>query len=124
MADRLRASWGVKSTHRNAPTGVTGVVTDYDEGLEPIMAALQNEVGSDIGHTIYDQKRSISMTIQCKANSELPPVDSLITVGGIQCYVDRANITENNQSYMKFAVSASRFRHTPVADTPDIWPSA
>lgn len=124
MADRLRASWGVKQTHRGTPNGVTGVVTDYDEGLEPIMAALQNEVGSDIGHTIYDQKRSISMTIQCKSNSELPAADSLITVGGIQCYVDRANITENNQSYMKFAVSASRFRHAPVADTPDIWPNA
>lgn len=120
MADRLRASWGVKSNHRNTPNGVTGVVTDYDEGLEPIMAALQNEVGADIGHTVYDQKRSISMTIQCKANSELPPVDSLITVGGVQCYVDRANITENNQSYMKFAVSASRFRIAPVVVTPDI----
>lgn len=116
MADRLRASWGVKTNHRNAPSGVTGVVTDYDEGLEPIIAALQNEVGSDIGHTVYDHKRSISMTIQCKANSELPQVDQLITVGGIQCYVDRANITENNQSYMKFSVSASRFQHAPIAD--------
>lgn len=124
MADNLRASWGVQRDHRTPPEKVTGVVTDYDEGLEPIMAALQNEVGSDIGHTIYDQKRSISMTIQCKSTSKIPAVESLITVGGIECYVDRANITENNQSYMKFAVSASRFRHGPAVDTPDIWPNA
>ena len=117
-ADALRASWGVKTGHRGAPAGVTGVVTDYDESLEPIMAALQNEVGSDIGHTVYDQKRSISMTIQCKANSELPQVDQLISVGGIQCYVDRANITENNQSYMKFAASLSRFFYAPLVSLP------
>lgn len=118
MADRLRASWGIKESHRNAPSGVTGVVTDYDEGLEPVMAALQDETGADIGHTIYDTKRSISITIQCKSNSTLPEVDSLITIGSLQCYVDRANITENNQSYMKFAVSASRFKNAPIADTP------
>ena len=118
MTDQLRASWGVKSNHRTTPSGVTGVVTDYDEGLEPIMAALQDEVGADIGHTVYDQKRSISMTTQCKSGSTIPRVDQLITVGGIQCYVDRANITENNQSYMKFSVSASRFRIAPIVDTP------
>ena len=118
MADKLRASWGVKSNHRTTPNGVTGVVTDYDEALEPIMAALQDEVGADIGHTVYDLKRSVSVTIQCKSNSELPAVDSLIALGGIQLYVDRANITENNQSYMKFAVSASRFKYAPIVDTP------
>ena len=118
MADRLRASWGVKTNHRGAPTGVTGVVTDYDESLEPIMAALQDEVGADIGHTIYDKKTSVSVTIQCKASSVLPAVDSTLTINNVTFYVDRANITENNQSYMKFAVSLSRFKYEPVADTP------
>lgn len=117
MADRLRASWGIKDTHRTAPSGVNGVVTDYDESLEPIMAALQNETGGDIGHTVYDEKKSISMTVQCKANSTLPKVDELITIGNVQCYVDRVGITENNQSYMKFALSASRFHVAPQIDT-------
>lgn len=116
MADKLRASWGVRN--RQAPNGVSGVVTDYDRRLEPIMAALQDEVGADIGHTVYDQKTSISMTVQCKANSVLPAVDALISIGSIQCYVDSASITENNQSYMKFAVSVSRFKYAPMVDTP------
>lgn len=117
-ADALRASWGVKTGHRGAPAGVTGVVTDYDESLEPIMAALQDEVGSDIGHTVYDQKRSISVTIQCKSNSAIPAVDDVLTINGVQCYVDRANITENNQSYMKFAASLSRFFYAPLVSLP------
>lgn len=116
MANALRASWGVQQNHRTAPNSVSGVVTDYDESLEPVMAALQNEVGSDIGHTVYDTKRSVSMTVQCKVGSSLPAVDSLITIGGVQMYVDRANITENNQSYMKFSVSGSRFQHAPQVD--------
>ena len=114
--DRLRASWGVRT--KNSPSGVTGVVTDFDKGVEPVFAALQDEVGADIGHTVYDKKISISMTVQCKANSSLPEVDTIFTVGGIQGYVDRANITENNQSYMKFSVSISRFKNTPVVDVP------
>jgi hypothetical protein len=116
MANQLRASWGVQN--RTSPSGVTGVVTDYDESVEPVAAPLQDEVGADIGHTVYDKKTTVTMTVQCKANSSLPAVDSLFTVGNKTGYVDRANITENNSSYMKFSVTVSRFKANPQIDTP------
>lgn len=116
MADKLRASWGVRN--KQSPSGVTGVVTDYDRSLEPIMAALNDEVGADIGHTVYDYRTSITMSVQCKAGSVLPQVDETFVVAEIEGYVDRCNITESNSSYMKFSVSISRFKNLPIVDTP------
>ena len=109
----LRASWGIKSDHRNTPANVSGVVTDYDTSLEPIMAALQDEVGADIGHTVYDEKTSVSVTIQCKSTAQLPPVNAPLTINGVTFYVDHTNITESNQAYMKFTASLSKFKATP-----------
>lgn len=114
----LKASWGIKNNHRNAPGGVSGVVTDYEERVEPSSAPLQDEIGADIGHTVYDEKYSISVTIQCAASSMLPKVNQPITIGGQTYYVESANITENNQSYMKFALSGSRYKNTAVVSVP------
>ena len=116
MANRLKASWGVK-TVSGSVANVTGVVTDFSRSVEPVSSPLPSETGSDIGHTIYDRKTSISATVQCKNTAAIPAVDSIITVAGERYYVDRAELTESNQSYTKFSLSASRFWSEPIADT-------
>lgn len=114
----LRASWGVQSNHASAPSGVSdGVVTDWGESNDPVAAPLQDEKGADIGHTVYDKHRTITMSVTCKAGTELPDVGALFTVGGVQGYVTSCSLTENNQSYMKFSVTIERWNANPIIAT-------
>lgn len=116
MANQLKASWGVK-TVSGSVANVQGVVTDFSRSVEPSSSPLQSETGTDIGHTVYDKKKSVSATVMCKNNAQIPEPDSIITIAGEKYYVDRAEIAENNQSYTKFTLSASRFVNEPKVDT-------
>lgn len=113
----LRASWGVQANHASAPSGVQGVVTDWSESNDPVSAPLQDETGADIGHTVYDKHRTITMSVTCKAGSSLPDVGSLFEVGGVQGYVQSCSVAENNQSYIKFNVTVERWNANPAIQT-------
>lgn len=108
MANQLKASWGVKTVTGTVSTA-SGVVSDFERSVEPVAAPLSSETGSDIGHTIYDKKYSFSATVMCKNTTALPDVGTIITIKGQKYYVERASITENNQSYTKFAISGSGY---------------
>ena len=104
------ASWGV-TTAIGTDSPVTGVVTDYDDASEPVLAPEQNEVGSTINQTMYDKHYTCSFTVQVAASTAKPAAGSAITVGGTTWYVTSARVTENNNSYRKIALQAERYVH-------------
>jgi hypothetical protein len=109
------ASWGV-TTAIGADSPVTGVVTDYDDACEPVLAPEQNEVGSTINQTMYDKHYTCSFTVQVAASTAKPDAGSAITVGGKTWYVTSARITENNNSYRKIALQAERYVHCDATE--------
>lgn len=109
------ASWGV-TTAIGADSPVTGVVTDYEDACEPVLAPEQNEVGSTINQTMYDKHYTCSFTVQVAASTAKPAAGSAITVGGTTWYVTSARITENNNSYRKIALQAERYVHCDATE--------
>ena len=67
------ASWGV-TTAIGSDSPVTGVVTDYEDACEPVLAPEQNEVGSTINQTMYDKHYTCSFTVQVAASTAKPPL--------------------------------------------------
>lgn len=98
------ASWGISSALGSSP--VTGVITDYEEAVEPVLAPEQNEVGSTINQTMYDKHYTASFTVQVAANTPKPAVGSAVTAGGKTMYCTSSRVTENNTSYRKIAIQA------------------
>ena len=109
------ASWGV-TTAIGADSPVTGVVTDYDDAGEPVLAPEQNEVGSTINQTMYDKHYTCSFTVQVAASTAKPHAGSAISVGGTTWYVTSARVTENNNSYRKIALQAERYVHCDATE--------
>lgn len=109
------ASWGV-TTAIGADSPVTGVVTDYEDACEPVLAPEQNEVGSTINQTMYDKHYTCSFTVQVAASTAKPHAGSAISVGGTTWYVTSARITENNNSYRKIALQAERYVHCDATE--------
>lgn len=109
------ASWGV-TTAIGANSPVTGVVTDYEDACEPVLAPEQNEVGSTINQTMYDKHYTCSFTVQVAASTAKPHAGSAISVGGTTWYVTSARITENNNSYRKIALQAERYVHCDATE--------
>ena len=109
------ASWGV-TTAIGADSPVTGVVTDYEDACEPVLAPEQNEVGSTINQTMYDKHYTCSFTVQVAASTAKPAAGSAISVGGTTWYVTSARVTENNNSYRKIALQAERFVHCDATE--------
>lgn len=102
------ASWGV-SSGLGANTVVSGVVTDFEDSCEPVLAPEQNEVGSTINQTMYDKHFTCSFTVQVAAGTARPKGGDSIQVNGKSWYVTSSRITENNTSYRKIAVTAERY---------------
>lgn len=109
------ASWGV-TTAIGADSPVTGVVTDYEDACEPVLAPEQNEVGSTINQTMYDKHYTCSFTVQVAASTAKPHAGSAISVGGTTWYVTSARVTENNNSYRKIALQAERYVHCDATE--------
>lgn len=109
------ASWGV-TTAIGADSPVTGVVTDYEDACDPVLAPEQNEVGSTINQTMYDKHYTCSFTVQVAASTAKPHAGSAITVGGTTWYVTSARVTENNNSYRKIALQAERYVHCDATE--------
>lgn len=109
------ASWGV-TTAIGADSPVTGVVTDYEDACEPVLAPEQNEVGSTINQTMYDKHYTCSFTVQVAASTAKPAAGSAISVGGTTWYVTSARVTENNNSYRKIALQAERYVHCDATE--------
>lgn len=106
------ASWGVSDSVATGITNiVSGVVTDFDETAENVLAQEQNEIGSTIGQILYDQHFTANMTIQVAAGTEKPDAGAQITIGGKQYYVTSSRVTENNTSFRKIAVTAERYTY-------------
>lgn len=109
------ASWGV-TTAIGTDSPVTGVVTDYEDAGEPVLAPEQNEVGSTINQTMYDKHYTCSFTVQVASGTAKPEAGSAITVGGKTWYVTSARVTENNNSYRKIALQAERYVHCDATE--------
>lgn len=101
------ASWGI-STIRGQ-TAVAGVVTDYDDAEEPILAPEHNEVGTVINQTQYDRHFTCSFTVQVASGTAKPLGGAAITIATKTWYVTSARITESNSAYRKIAISAERY---------------
>ena len=101
------ASWGINSEHRRI---MSGVVTGWDETVENVSADEQNEVGSNIGKTVYDKRYSVSCTVQVTANAKPPAAGTRITVStgtgaNTYYYVRSAHISESNASYRRISLT-------------------
>ena len=111
MADSVTttktASWGI-----NTPLGaaiVTGVITDWDDGDDAVLAPEQNEKGTTINQTQYDRHFTASMTIQVAAATDKPKSGKAVQIGGNTWYVLNARVTESNTAYRKIAVNIERW---------------
>lgn len=109
------ASWGV-TTGLDAQTTVSGVVTDWEDSAEPVLAPEQNEVGSVINQTMYDKHFTCSFTVQVKAATAKPKAGTAVTAAGKTWYVTSSRVTENNTSYRKIAVTAERYVHCTATE--------
>lgn len=109
------ASWGI-DTGLTAQEVVAGVVTDFEDSSEPVLAPEQNEVGSTINQTMYDKHFTCSFTVQVKKGVAKPKAGDSITVANKSWYVTSARITENNTSYRKIAVTAERYVHCTATE--------
>lgn len=103
------ASWGINPEHRNL-AAIRGVVTGWDETMENVSADEQNEVGSNIGKTIYDKRYSVNCTVQVAAGTEPPAAGVKVSVStgtGKQTtyYVRTAHIAESNASYRRISLT-------------------
>lgn len=106
------ASWGVTET-----SPVTGVITDFEEGVETVLAPEQNEVGSIINQTMYDKHFTASATIQVAKGTEKPKAGSAIMMKSKSYYVTSSRVTENNTSYRKISVTAERYEHCTATES-------
>ena len=104
------ASWGCSSVI-GTDSPVTGVVTDYDDACEPVLAPEQNEVGSTINQTMYDKHYTCSLTVQVAAGTAKPEAGAQVTIGGTTWYVTSSRVTENNSTYRKISMQAERYVH-------------
>ena len=99
------ASWGVYARTDK----VSGVITDFENSSEAVIAPEQNEMGSVINQTMYDMHKTISMTIQVKSTTTPPVVGSKISIDNNHYYVTSARVVESNSAYRKIAISAESF---------------
>lgn len=109
------ASWGV-STAIGSDSPVTGVVTDYEDACEPVLAPEQNEVGSTINQTMYDKHYTCSFTVQVAKGTAKPDGGKQIAVNGENWYVTSSRVTENNNAYRKIAIQAERYVHCTATE--------
>ena len=103
------ASWGINPEHRNL-AAITGVVTGWDETAENVSADEQNEVGSNIGKTVYDKRYNVNCTVQVAANVKPPAAGVKITVSAgtgatTTYYVRSAHIAESNAAYRRISLT-------------------
>lgn len=96
------AAWGVQG----GVNGVTGIVTSIGQDVEAILAPEYNEAGQVVKQTKYDQKTTITATVEVAAGTALPKVGEAITINGVQGYVTRASLAEDNNSYRKISITA------------------
>lgn len=101
------AAWGVSDG--TSVTNVTGVITDVDAGGEPILAPEYNEIGAVIKQTMYDEHKTIDVTVEVASGTEKPASGASITIAGVAGYVARARIVESNQAYRKIIISAEAY---------------
>ena len=101
------ASWGVSGG--TSVTNVTGVITDVDVGGEPVLAPEYNEVGAVIKQTMYDEHKTVDVTVEVAAGTAKPASGASITIAGVEGYVTRARIVESNQAYRKIIISAEAY---------------
>lgn len=103
------ASWGINPEHRVGMTGsmfsVSGVVVSWDEDTQNVSADEQNEVGSNIGKTIYDRRYTVNCVIQVPASAKAPPAGTRVTVDNRTFFVVSARISESNSSYRRISIN-------------------
>lgn len=102
VTNRGVAAWGVQG----GVTGVTGIVTGLGQEEEPILAPEYNEAGQVCKQTKYDEKTTLTCTVEVAAGTSLPQKGAQISINGKQGYVVRATLTEDNQAYRKISVTA------------------
>lgn len=101
------ASWGVTGT----AAGVSGIVTHIETERESILAPEYNELGAVVKQTLYDLHRTATVTVEVDAGTDLPDERDSITVAGVQGYVQRARLLEDNKAYRHIEVTIEAYNH-------------
>lgn len=109
MADTktATASWGVTA---EKPSGVTGVLVEFNEDSEPVLGTEQNEKGAVIGQARYDERFTASLTVQVPADADPPDPGDTVSIGGKDYYVKSAGVAESNTAYRRIRITAERYR--------------
>lgn len=101
------ASWGVTGS----ASGVSGIVTHLQTENESILAPEYNELGAVVKQTLYDLHKTATVTIEVAAGTAAPDERSSITVGGVQGYVLRSTVVEDNKAYRHIEVTIEAYKN-------------
>ena len=107
------ASWGINPEHRVGMAGslgnVKGVVVEWDETSENVSADEANEVGSNIGKTIYDRRYNVNCVVQVPMTAVAPKPGAYVQVtsnGETRKYfVATARVSESNSNYRRIIMT-------------------
>lgn len=101
------ASWGVSSSG----SGVAGIITHIDGDNESILAPEYNEIGAVVKQTLYDEHRTVTMTVEVASGTSAPQSGAAITVAGVAGYVVRSRVVEDNHAYRHIEVTVEAYRN-------------
>jgi len=101
------ASWGVTGS----ASGVSGIVTHLQTEKESILAPEYNELGAVVKQTLYDLHKTATATIEVAQGAEPPDEKSAITIGGVQGYVLRSSVVEDNKAYRHIEVTIEAYKN-------------
>ena len=107
------ASWGVTGS----ASGVSGIVTHLQTEKESILAPEYNELGAVVKQTLYDLHKTATATIEVAAGATPPDEQSSITIGGVQGYVLRSTVVEDNKAYRHIEVTIEAYKNCKTVTT-------
>ena len=102
------AKWGL--AHRDIPS-VSGVLVSLDRSREMSVMSETDEDGAVCGQFVYDEKFTISCTVQAPAESTPPNPGDQIEIEGRQYYVLSAQEIEANQAFRKISIVAESYKN-------------
>ena len=108
MADKLRATWGVRSA---GDARGYGVVVGVEIGSEGQFITEADILGAVNGVFMFDVRMGDACEVLIRTGTPPPGIGDQFRIGETAGYVTDARFTESNTSYQKLRISTAAHYH-------------
>lgn len=117
------AAWGVTRVTLGDP--YTGCVCiDCDMTIEAQHQNEQDQNGAVVGDTIYDQRKTYTLTVQVPKGLSHPTPGTMITIDGEACELISVSEIQSNRDYQKVRLVLEHWPNLAAAGITDLTSTA